>query len=91
MLANPPELVTAEPTAVFQADGVEPEFGNIAFSLDVYMRRFVPVRGVDKEAVRSYAEQGRHTSILQHLARGMGMGADQPAEGAGFGCLTASR
>ena len=81
MLADPPELVTAESTAVFQADGVEPEFGNVTFSLDVHMRRFVPVPGVDKEPVRSYAEQGRHTPILQHLARGMGMGVDQPAEG----------
>jgi hypothetical protein len=55
----------------------------------VHMRRFVPVPGVDEEAVLPYAEQGRHSPILHHLARGMSV--DQPAERAGFGCLTASR
>ena len=57
---HPVELRTPEAAALVEADGVEPELGQVLVALHVDVRRLGPVAGVEEEPVRASPEHSRH-------------------------------
>ena len=57
---HPVELRTPEAAALVEADGVEPELGQVLVALHVDVRRLGPVTGVEEEPVGASPEHGRH-------------------------------
>ena len=58
------DLGRAEPTAVLQADWVEPELRLFCLTCDVHMRRFAPVSREEEHSVWTIAEDRRHWAIV---------------------------
>ena len=57
---DPVQLRAPEAAALVEADGVEPELGQVLVALHVDVRRLGPVTGVEEEPVGASPEHGRH-------------------------------
>lgn len=62
-------LFAAEPPAPFQSNRVQPELGLAVITLDMYVRRFAPVAGIEKKAEWSYSQDSRHVFMLRQAMR----------------------
>jgi len=49
-----------EPTAALQANGVQPQFGDIIVAFDMNVGRLVPITGVEEEPVWPLTQNCRH-------------------------------
>lgn len=58
------QLASGKATALLQSDRIQPDLGPIGIALDVHMRRFGSVTGVEEESIWTNAEDGRHFSIF---------------------------
>jgi hypothetical protein len=60
-LLHPIDLSWGKSSASFQSDRIEPELRHFVISLNMYMRRFIPITRVKEETV------GTHPQYRWHL------------------------
>ena len=76
------EFCAAKATALVEADGFEPELGQVLVPLHVDVRRLGPVIGVEEEPIGASPEHGRHPERWHR---------DWPAGNAGSACAAGLR
>jgi hypothetical protein len=62
---QPAELQPREAGAVLKANRAQPELRSHGISLDMHVRRLVPVPGVEEEPVRALPQDRWHLGILR--------------------------
>ena len=67
---HPVELRTPETAALVEADGFEPEIGQVLVALHVDVRRLRPVAGLEEEPVGASPEHCRHAERCYPEATG---------------------
>ena len=64
---HPPQFCTTESAIPIQTHGRKPKLRFGVISLDVRVRRLIPVASEEKEAMGANSQAGRHSTILQLL------------------------
>jgi hypothetical protein len=65
-------FLSRKSTTALQPDGFQPEFGNLVLSLNMHMRRFISITGIEKDAIwtrSKYSWHGCNRSLPKSLCR----------------------
>jgi hypothetical protein len=85
---KPSEFARAKTAAILESQRRQPELGDLRFTFNVNVRRFVPITGVKEKPIRPTSQDGRrHPERLCQLLKKLATASiESPADGTGLTC-----